>query len=91
MDIHNCIVGKYVYSIMDTNIQLRQSIMATHDTIMDIHKNNSNLDIQNSIMDIYYSIMNSHNYSVYSHLAFHIAIIMESQKCINPVIMDIHN
>ena len=43
--IHNCMVGKYVYSIMDTNVQLWQSIMATHDTIMDIHKDHSNMDI----------------------------------------------
>ena len=27
-------------------VQLWQSIMATHDTIMDIHKDNSNLDIK---------------------------------------------
>ena len=57
MDIHNCIVGKYVYSIMDTNVQLWQSIMATHDTIMDIHKDHPNMDNHNSIMDICNSII----------------------------------
>ena len=35
-----------IYSVMAVHI------MATHDTIMDIHKDNSNLDIQNVIMDI---------------------------------------
>ena len=34
--------------------------MATHDTIMDIHKDNSNLDIQDLIMDIYNSIRDIH-------------------------------
>ena len=62
VDIHNCIVGKYVYLIMDTNVQLWQSIMATHDTIMDIHKDNSNMDIQNSIMNICNSIMDIHDW-----------------------------
>ena len=33
VDIHNCVVGKCVYLIMDTDVQLWQSIMVTHDTI----------------------------------------------------------
>ena len=49
---------------MDINIQLRQPVMATHNTIMDIHNGNSNMEIQNSDVDICHSVMDIHSIMV---------------------------
>ena len=57
MDIS--IIALWVYSVMDITIRLRQPVMATHNTIMDIHNDNSNMDIQNSV-DICHSVMDIH-------------------------------
>ena len=81
MDMHNLqqlwisIIALWVICLLDYGyeyVQLWQSIMATHDTIMDIHKDNSNLDIKTfNIMDIYNSVMDIHNDRVYSHFPYH--------------------
>ena len=54
------IIALWVCSVMDINIQLRQPVMATHITIMDIHNDNSNMDIQNSVVDICHPVMDIH-------------------------------
>ena len=52
MDIS--IIALWVCSVVDINIQLRQLVMATQNTIMDIHNDNSNMDICHSVVDIHY-------------------------------------
>ena len=65
--------------------------MDIHNSIMDTH--NWIIDIHNSIMDIHISIMDIHNKLWISIIIgfMRFWLSMESQKHINPIIMDIHN
>ena len=95
MDIHNYRVyallafhGKpkahkpYDYGYPWLIVDIHNWNMDIHNWNMDIH--NWNMDIHNWIMDIHNRIMDIHNNKVY-------ALSMESQKRIDPIIMDIHN
>ena len=89
MDIHNelwiSILKGFMrfWLSMENQKRINPIIMDVHNWNMDI--NNWIMDIHNLIMDIPNWIMDIHNWIMRFWLS------MESQKRINPIIMDIHN